>query len=129
MSYEDILYQPHHVSPRRASMPMIDRAAQFAPFAALTGHDGLIRETARLTEPQAELTDSAKMDLDWILRSLHPGMQVCVTCFVPDLRKEGGAYEEYDGVLRKVDDYAQCLTFEDGTAVPFRFLLNVEIVG
>lgn len=129
MSYEDILYQEHYVSPKRAAMPMMDRAAQFAPFAALTGHDGMIRETARRTEPQAELTDSAKMDLDWILRSLQSGMQVCLTYFVPDLRKEGGAYEEYSGVLRKVDDYARCLIFEDGTSVSFRFLLNVEIVG
>jgi hypothetical protein len=58
MSYEDILYLPHHVSKKRAPMSMLDRAAQFAPFAALTGHDALIRETARLTDRPMELTDS-----------------------------------------------------------------------
>lgn len=129
MSYEDILYRPHHVSTRRAAMPMIDRAAQFAPFAALTGHDGLIQETARLTDSLAELTESAQAELDWILRSLHPGMKVRMTYFVPDLWKAGGAYVEHEGILRKMDDYAQCLTLEDGTAVLFRFLLNLEIVG
>lgn len=129
MSYEDILYQPHHVSPRRANMPLMDRAAQFAPFAALSGHDGLIRETARLTEPFLELTDSKQAELDEILQRLQPGMQLRLTHFVPDLRKEGGRYAECVGILRKVDDYTKCLKLAGDIAVPFRFLLNLEIVG
>ena len=129
MSYEDILYRPHHVSPRRALMPMIDRAAQFAPFAALTGHDGLIRETARLTECPVELTDSAQAELDQNLRSLRRGMRVLADHFVPDLRKAGGAYVSHSGILRKVDGDGQCLIFSDGTAIPFQFIVNLEILG
>ncbi len=129
MSYEDILYRPHHVSPRRANMPLIDRAAQFAPFAALSGHDGLIRETARLTEPFLELTESKQAELDAVLQRLQPGMRLRLTHFVPDLRKEGGRYAELTGILRKVDDYAKCLKLTGDVVVPFRFLLNLEIVG
>ena len=129
MSYEDILYLPHHVSAVRANMPLIDRAAQFAPFAALSGHDGLIRETARLTEPFAELTDSKIAELDEILQRLQSGMKLRLTRFVPDPRKTGGRYVEWSGILRKVDDYAKCLWLTDDMAVPFRFLINLEIVG
>lgn len=129
MSYEDIMYRPHHVSSKRASMPLRDRAAQFAPFAALTGHDGLIRETARLTECPVELTDSAQVELDRILRSLRRGMVVLTEHFVPDLRKAGGAHVSHSGVVRKVDGTGQCLIFTDGTAIPFRFIVNLEVLG
>lgn len=129
MNYEDILYCPHHVSPRRAAMPMIDRAAQFAPFAALTGHEGMIRETARLTEPLVELTEDAQGELDRTLRLLEPGMQVRVIHFVPDARKDGGAYMERRGVLRRVDGDGQGLIFADGSSVLFRFLVRLEIAG
>lgn len=129
MSYQDILYRPRHVSDRRASMPMVDRAAQFAPFAALTGHDGLIWETARLTEQFAELTDTAQTELDWVLQSLRQGMPVLVNYFLPDLRKEGGSYVAHQGILKKVDNYEKCLQFTDGTVVPFRFLAGLEIAG
>jgi hypothetical protein len=129
MSYEDILYLPHHVSKKRAPMSMLDRAAQFAPFAALTGHDALIRETARLTDRPMELTDSARAELDAVLRELREGMAVLVTVFVPDLRKVGGAYVERTGTVRKVDDHGQSLIFTDGTDVPFQFIAKLEVVG
>lgn len=129
MSYEDILYLPHHVSKKRAPMSMIDRAAQFAPFAALTGHDALIRETARLTDRPMELTESARAELDGMLRSLREGMTVLVTCFVPDQRKEGGAYVQRSGTVRKVDAYGQSLIFTDGTDVPFQFIAELEVIG
>ena len=129
MSYEDILYRPHHVSPKRAAMSMINRAAQFAPFAALTGHEALIQETARLTDRAMELTDSARAELDFVLRSLREGMAVLVTCFVPDSRKEGGAYLDYGGIVGKVDAYGQQLLLTDGRAVPFRYIASLEIAG
>ena len=129
MSYEDILYRPHHVSPKRAAMSMINRAAQFAPFAALTGHEALIQETARLTDRAMELTDSARAELDFVLRSLQEGMAVLVTCFVPDSRKEGGAYLDYGGIVGKVDAYGQQLLLTDGRAVPFRYIASLEIAG
>ncbi len=129
MSYEDILYLPHPVSKKRAPMSMIDRAAQFAPFAALTGHDAMIQETARLTDRPMELTDSAKAELDEILRTLNEGMTVLLTEFVPDARKEGGAYVERTGVVRKVDVQGQSLIFSDGTDVDFQSIAKLEIVG
>lgn len=129
MSYEDILYRAHPVSGKRGAMPMIDRAAQFAPFAALTGHDGLIREAARHTDSAMELTDSAVAELDQIIRWLKQGMQVQVTYFVPDLRKKGGMYVEHMGTLRRVDGFGQCLLFLDGTVIPFQSVAALEVVG
>lgn len=129
MSYEDILYLPHPVSEKHPPMAMIDRAAQFAPFAALTGHEALIHETARLTDRPMELTEEAKSELDEILRQLGQGMTVVATVFIPDTRKEGGAYVERTGVIRKVDDHGQSLIFTDGTDLPFQFIARLEIVG
>ena len=129
MSYEDMLYRAHPTSAKRGPMPMIDRAAQFAPFAALTGHEGLIAETARLTDSAMDLTESAVAEVNQVLCSLEQGMQVQVTYFLPDLRKKGGAYVEHFGVLRKLDGYVKCLIFADGTAVPFQSIAALEVVG
>ena len=129
MSYEDILYLPRPVSRRYAPMAMIDRAAQFAPFAALTGHEAMLEETARLTDRPLELTESAVAELNQALQCLSEGMTVLVTVFIPDERKAGGAYVERSGVIRKVDSYGQSLIFTDGTDVPFQYLAKLEIVG
>lgn len=129
MSYEDILYLPHPVSKKHPQMPMIDRAAQFAPFAALTGHGDMIQETERLTQPPTELTDSAKAELNGILQMLTEGMTVIVKLFIPDSRKEGGAYVERSGQIQKVDALGQCLILTDGTLIPFHAIINLEIAG
>ena len=94
--YEDIIGLLHHVSTVHPQMSIYDRAAQFSPFAALTGHEAAIRETARLTEEQAELNEDKKEELNEKLQELmahaeeHP--TVTVTYFKPDDRKEGGKY-------------------------------------
>lgn len=129
MNYEDILYLPRPVSKKHAPMSLIARAAQFAPFAALTGHDAMIRETARLTDRPLELTDSARAELDQLLRCLEEGMVIALTVFVPDERKAGGAYVERTGTLRKVDAHGQRLIFTDGSDVPFQSIAKLEIVG
>ena len=128
MSYEDILHLPRPKS-RYAPMAMIDRAAQFAPFAALTGHEAMIEETARLTDRPMELTESAVAELNQTLQCLSEGMTVLATVYIPDERKSGGAYVERSGVVRKVDSYGQSLIFTDGTDVPFQYLAKLEIVG
>ncbi len=128
MSYEDILYRTRPMSAKRAPMSMMNRAAQFAPFAALTGYEELVRETARYTDRPLELTDSAVAELDAVLQGLTEGMTVKVTAFVPDARKEGGTYVTRCGILRRVDASRQCLMFTDGTDVPFRFLATLEVV-
>lgn len=121
--YDDILHLPRPVSPNRKRMSIVDRAAQFSPFAALTGYDAVIRETGRLTDRQFELDESEKLRLDDQLRMLaavqegHP--KITVTYFIPDERKTGGAYERITGRLRKVDAYEKALILTDGTFLYF----------
>ena len=94
--YADIIDLPHHVSKRHPQMPMEKRAAQFSLFAAMVGHDAAIRETARLTEEQLELTEDAKAIIDGKLQMIQEHIkeqpEVTVTYFQPDEKKSGGAY-------------------------------------
>lgn len=128
--YDDILNLPHHVSPKRAHMSMVDRGAQFSPFAALTGYDAVIQETARLTEMPAELDEDAQAALDAKLRRLrdaadsHP--EVTITCFQPDDRKEGGACVRVTGQVKKIDSYAQVIVLTDNQVIPIDRILDLE---
>ena len=128
--YGDILNLPHHVSKVRPQMSMCQRAAQFAPFAALTGHSAAIDETARLTDSRIELSESECVSLNAkisLLREqlpIHP--TVCVTYFVPDGCKEGGSYATHTGAVKRLDDYEQVLFFEDGTHVPMRDVIGLR---
>lgn len=130
--YEDMLYLPHHVSSKRPSMSMRDRAAQFAPFAALTGHDAVIRETARLTDQSVELTQARREELDAKLRQLAELLEqrprVTVTHFVPDERKQGGAYVRTCGPVRKIDEVGDVLVFEDGSGIDIQTVTEIEII-
>ncbi len=120
--YNDIILQPHPVSRKRPQMSRRSRAAQFAPFAALTGYEDAVCETARLTEQKQILTEDACAELDERLRILQEHLeerpQILVTCFVPDQRKEGGAYRSIWGQARRVDLCEQLLVFTDGTRLP-----------
>lgn len=128
--YEDIIHLPHPVSDRHARMPNCDRAAQFSPFAALTGFDGEIGEAARLTDAMAELTESRKGEINALLLHLQDiiGTQpeISVTWFQPDSRKTGGAYLTSVGNLKKIDDYTHALRFTDGTSIPIASILNLQ---
>lgn len=130
--YEDILNLPHPVQSRRAPMSMVDRAAQFAPFAALTGHDGVIRETARVTELPVELTESRRAELDRWLRQLSDKVEekpkVAITCFVPDGRKAGGAYVRTVGRVKRVDGFARNVILMDGSEIPLDGITEGEFV-
>lgn len=129
-SYEDIINLPHPVSTKHKPMAMIERAAQFAPFAALTGHDAVLAETARLTDDAVNLDEYAKAMIDEKLRGLVQDMkakpQVTVTYFVPDARKAGGAYTCITGQLKRIDEVGHLLLFEDGTQIPVDRILDVE---
>lgn len=107
--YDDIIDLPHHVSATRPHMPMIDRAAQFQPFRALTGYEDAVRETARLTDERPELTEDEKALLDIQLQKLADNIdrqpQVTLTYFRPDRKKAGGAFVMATGRLKKIDDY------------------------
>ena len=128
--YDDILDLPHHVSETHAPMPMHDRAAQFSPFAALTGYGAAIEETARPTEEKRELSEEQKLLLGRQLRELKQKAEaspcVAVTFFRPDAFKSGGAYECVRGHVKKVDEYRGFLELADGTRIPLEDIAAVE---
>lgn len=129
--YEDILRLPHHRSEKRSPMSLQDRAAQFSPFAALTGFDGVIQETGRLTLRQVDLDESAVAALDRMLqqigREIHLEPVVTAVYFVPDRYKEGGSYTQKTGPVKGLDKLEQCLIFTDGTRIFFEQLRELTL--
>lgn len=119
--YEDIMHLPHHVSATRPRMSMHDRAAQFAPFAALAGYDAAIRETARTTETRPELDEYEREDIgERLCRILRGGTarEACVTYFRPDERRAGGALVTVRGAVRKIDAENAAVVMADGRRIP-----------
>ena len=128
--YDEIINLPHHVSKTRPQMPMSDRAAQFAPFAALTGYDAAIKETGRLTDEKIEMDEEAlnilNMKFQILVDSLDDEPEVTFTYFKPDERKAGGAYIEVTGTVKKVDDFERRIVMQNGTKMPMDDILNIE---
>ena len=120
--YDEIINLPHHVSRTRPQMPMSDRAAQFAPFAALTGYDAAIKETGRLTDEKIELDEEALTALDMkyqlLMDTFDDAPEVTITYFQPDERKAGGKYVSAVGAVKKIDDFERRITMRDGTRIP-----------
>ncbi len=132
MSYEDILYLPHHQSPKREHMSLRDRAAQFAPFAALTGYEDAIEETGRLTDEEILLDETAvdriNEQLQYLAAHMDEGIRVSVTYFRPDDRKSKGAYLTDIGVIKKIDQDRQTLLMESGVTIAMGQIRELEIV-
>ena len=128
--YEDIINLPHHVSKTRPQMSMIDRAAQFSPFAALTGYDAAIKETGRLTDEKIELGEEAlnilNMKFQILVDRLADEPEITFTYFKPDERKAGGAYIDVTGKVKKVDDFERLIVMQNGTKMPMDDILNIE---
>lgn len=128
--YEDIIHLPHPTSPRHPRMSMLDRAAQFTPFAALTGYEAVVEEAARLTDRKIELTEEQKAVLDQRLRLLEDALphspEAVFTYFQPDSRKEGGAYVTVTGRLKKLNRIEGRVVLTDGIVIPVEELLEVE---
>ena len=129
-NYDDLLYLPHPTSKKHPRMSRLDRAAQFSPFAALTGYDDAVRETARLTDRRVELSDGELAVLDERLRLVlawedDPPL-VSVTWFQPDQRKEGGAYATTQGRIRKVDEVKRVLVMDDGSKIPVDDIVELD---
>ncbi len=128
--YDEIIDLPHHVSKTRPQMPMSDRAAQFSPFAALTGYDSAIKETGRLTDEKIELGEESLTALNaryqMLMDVLAEGPEVRITYFKPDERKAGGAYVTITGAIRKIDDFEQIIIMQDGTRIPMGDVLSLE---
>jgi len=126
--YDDIINLPHPNSAKHPRMPMIDRAAQFSPFAALTGHGAAIEETARLTDRRIELTEEEKGALDEKLRLLlETGGEGIITCFLPDERKDGGACVTKLGTIKKIDPLEGRVILTDHTSIHIEDILEIEI--
>lgn len=127
--YDDIIDLPHHVSKTRKPMSLYNRAAQFAPFAALTGYDDAIEETARLTETKVELSDELKNDLNqkinFIKNNIKVHPEITIKYFVLDNKKSGGIYKSLTSIIKKVDDFNKCLIFADNTNVYFDDIISI----
>ncbi len=128
--YDDMIDLPHHVSSHHPQMPMEERAAQFSPFAALTGYGDVIRETARLTETRPELSDSSqeelKRRLDVLAKHIDRRPEVTVTYFQQDERKEGGACVTAASRLKRIDETEHVIRLEDGRSVSIQDILEIE---
>ena len=131
--YDDILYLTRPISKRHPPMPLLDRAAQFAPFAALTGHEDAVRETARLTDRYIELDEEQREKLDQRLSLLlastdenpHSEPEVRFTYFKPDEKKDGGAYVSVNGKVKKVDGHLHQILLADGTALHMDYIVSM----
>jgi len=128
--YDDILNLPHPVSAVHPQMPLSGRAAQFSPFAALTGYEEAVQETARLTESRPELAEDRKEALNEILGKLAEqtgnGPEAEITYFIPDERKEGGTFRTVHGKLRKIEEFERCAVMEDGSRIPIDDIIDIS---
>ncbi len=127
--YDDMLHLPHHVSATRPQMSLIDRAAQFSPFAALTGYEAAIKETARRTDEFIELDENSRAELDlrlrWLAYHRRERPAVEITYFLPDERKSGGAYVTANGWVKKIDECQRCIVMEDQTVIPIERIYEI----
>lgn len=130
--YDDIINLPHHVSKTYPQMSMYSRAAQFAPFAALTGYEGQIKETARLTNDRIDIDEELKSILDSKLQEIQDKLKtrptVEFTYFVPDSKKDGGKYVTVAGIIKKIDEYKQVIVLENKQEIPIQEIIDISIV-
>ncbi|MSS10690.1 YolD-like family protein [Clostridium sp. WB02_MRS01] len=130
-TYDDIIHLPHHVSATHPHMAAIDRAAQFSPFAALTGYDAAIKETARLTDKRVELDESMKEalsnNLQMIADRLKEHPEIAITYFQPDAKKNGGAYVTVINTVKKIDVYERIVVMTDGIVIPVDEIISIDI--
>lgn len=137
--YADILSLPHHVSQTRPPMPRSERAAQFAPFAALTGYGDAVQESARLTSQRIDLDEDAREELNQTLQLLSAQLrgqgfsqQIRVTFFIPDIKKAGGSYVSEDGTIRKLPSDVRAVVLETASGrrrtIPLEDILRIELL-
>lgn len=130
--YEDIIHLPHPDSPKHPRMSLYDRAAQFSPFAALTGHSAAIEETGRLTDQRMELDEyeMARVDAELQrLQELLPGRPTAsITYFVPDERKNGGSYQTVTGEVKRIDAVNGVIQMADRRCIPIADVFSIETI-
>ena len=128
--YDDIINLPNPTPTCKPRMSALDRAAQFAPFAALTGYEAVVAEAARLTDARLELSEDMKTILNekmqMIVDNLDNEPFVTITYFVPDKRKAGGAYVDVSGIVKEIDGYERCIVMTEGTKIPIEQIRAIE---
>lgn len=128
--YDDIINLPHHISKKHKQMTLEARAAQFAPFAALTGYGDEIKETARLTNKRIDLDEESKSILDnkihIILEQISQRTTVSITYFIPDLKKDGGKYITTSGIIKRIDEYKQVIILENQEEIPINEIIDIS---
>ena len=128
--YDDMIDMKNPTPTCRPRMSMVDRWAQFAPFAALTGYEAVVEEAARLTDARLELSEDMKTMLNdkmqMILDNLENEPFVTITYFVPDKRKAGGAYVDVSAIVERIDEYERCIVMTEGTKIPIEQIRAIE---
>jgi len=128
--YEDILHLPPHMSKKHPQPTLSERAARFAPFAAIVGYEEMVMEEARETADRIELDESALADLNERLNMIRDALetepQIRITYFEPDKRKSGGAYITVTGIIKRIDEYERLILMTDGKKIPIDLLYGLE---
>ncbi|MBQ8300984.1 MAG: hypothetical protein IJX57_03375 [Clostridia bacterium] len=126
--YDDIINMPRHISVKHKPMAIKDRAAQFLPFAALTGYDDEIKETARLTDEKIYLSEETTSVINKKICILSESVlpEISITYFVPDNKKTGGSYVTESGTVKKIDDYKKVIVMKNGTEISFKDILDID---
>ena len=129
-NYEDIIDLPHHTSKKHPRMSLESRSAQFAPFAALTGYDEALIETARLTNERIEIDETIKVIIDSKLQIIKEHIKemplITFMYFVPDSKKDGGKYVTVTGNVKKIDEYRNVLILENKTEIPIKEIIDIK---
>ncbi len=129
--YDDIINLPHYEPKNHKRMSMYARAAQFAPFAALTGYEDSVKETARVTNKRIEIDDEVKAILDWKLQEIQEDIFkepiVTITYFVPDTKKSGGKYVTVTGNVKKVDEFKQVIILDKNKEIPISEVIEILV--
>ena len=130
--YDDIINLEHHISKKHKQMSLESRSAQFAPFAALTGYDEAVKETARITDSKIFIDDGIKeiinKTIQQIKNNLNNNIQIKVTYFGPDELKSGGNYQTKIGIVAKVNEYLKIIKLEEGTEIPIEEIIELDII-
>ncbi len=128
--YEDIVELPPHISKKHPQPSMMDRAARFAPFAAITGYEEMVLEEARVTEERIDLDEGTlsllNEKLNMIQEFLDEEPEVTITYFEPDKKKAGGAYVSVTGTVKRVDEYEHLVLMNDGKKIPINEIYNLQ---
>ena len=128
--YEDIINLPRPVSKKHPPPPLSERAARFAPFAAITGYEEMLLEEARITEEKIELDECALILLDKklniIQKHLSQSPEITVTYFVPDKKKTGGAYHTITGIVKRIDPYQKILILENDEKIQIEKIYDLK---